>query len=310
MREQDFSPETRRRGSLNAARLLAVLIFLGAGAASLGGLIDRDSRFGPPVAGSDGTAFVSLWNESVRLDGQGLYRRDSYSGAVQERAQDLVTLVFALPLLGLALWLSRKGGISSRLLLGGALGYFLYCYGMMALGTAYNEFFLLYVAILALSLPAFCLALASVDIEALARLAQDRYPRKLAASFCLLVGFFLAFNWLGGVVLPSLATGRVPKGLDSYSTLFVQAMDLGILVPAALLSGLWLFRRDPRGYLLGSVLIVKGAAEGLAVAAMGLSMLKAGIRESLPLVLGFLALALAAMGIGTLVMVRLSAPKP
>ena len=82
-------------------------------------------------------------------------------------------------------------------------------------------------------------------------------------------------------------------------------MDLGILVPAAFLSAWWLLRRDPRGYLLGTVLVVKGAAEGLAVAAMGLSMLREGIAESLGLVLGFLALALAALGLGILVMARL-----
>lgn len=304
MKPRDFSSVARRKSSLGMARFLAVLIFLGAGVASLGGLLDRDSRFGPPVAGQAGNA-QNLWGQTVTLDGQGLYRRDSRSAAIQERAQDLVTLAFALPLLGLALVASRKGSLASRLLLGGALGYFLYCYGMMALGTAYNEFFLLYVGLLALALPAFCLALASVDLEALASLAEGRYPRRAVASLCLLVGAFLGLNWLGGIVLPSLLSGQAPKGLESYSTLFVQAMDLGILVPAAFLSAWWLLRRDPRGYLLGSVLIVKGAAEGLAVAAMGLSMLREGVAESLGLVLGFLALALAALGLGILVMTRL-----
>lgn len=306
MKERDFSPEARRRGNLRAARILAVVIFLGAGTASLLGLLDRTSSFGPGLPGPGASSFMSLWNEPVQLEGRGLYRRDSVSGAAQERAQDFVTLVFALPLLALAIMASGKGSLASRLLLGGALGYFLYCYGMMAVGTAYNELFLLYAGLLALCLPAFCFALFSVDLEALAEAATAGYPRKRAAALCLVIGLFLGLNWLGRIVLPSLAGGLPPQGLESYSTLFVQALDLGILVPAALVSAFWLFRRDPRGYLLGSVLIVKGAAEGLAVAAMGFNMLRAGVAESLPLILCFLALALAALGLGILVMVRLA----
>jgi hypothetical protein len=113
------------------------------------------------------------------------------------------------------------------------------------------------------------------------------------------VGLFLGLNWLGRLILPSLAQGKAPAGIDGAATMFVQAFDLGILAPAAFLSAFWLLRRDRRGYLVGSVLLVKGAAEGLAVAAMGFNMLRAGVAESLPMILGFLALALCAIAIGS-----------
>ena len=201
MKARDFSPLARRKSSLGAARFLAVLIFLGAGVAALGGLLDRDSRFGPELPGQAGNAH-NLWGQTIPLDGQGLYRRDSLSAAIQERAQDLVTLVFALPLLGLALVASRKRKPGLEASSGRGPGLFpllLRDDGPWALPT--TSFFLLYVGLLALSLPAFCLALASVDLEALASLAEGRYPRRAVASLCLLCG---------GLPGPQLARGHSP----------------------------------------------------------------------------------------------------
>jgi hypothetical protein len=50
----------------------------------------------------------------------------------------------------------------------------------------------------------------------------------------------------------------------------VQAGDLGLVVPLAILSGALLLRRRPVGYLLASVLLVKGATFGLALVAVAL----------------------------------------
>ena len=298
----------RRASSLRASRKLAVLIFVGSFIASLGGLLLRAQEgnvLGPAASGQVATVstagpatFTSLFGQDVRLDGEGLYRRDSVSFAAQARAQDLVTLVFALPLLAAGFILAGRGSLGGRLLFSGGLGYFLYCYGMMSVGTTYNEFFLLYVALFAAALYGFILSIYAIDADELALSCEKRYPRRQAIALCIAVGLFLGLAWLGRMVIPSLLTGLAPTGLDAGSTLFVQAFDLGILVPAAALSAFWLFRRDRRGYIAGSVLLVKGAAEGLAVAAMGFNMLRVGVTESLPLILGFLALAVCALVIG------------
>jgi hypothetical protein len=132
----------------------------------------------------------------------------------------------------------------------------------------------------------------------LASICERRYPRRSAISLCVAVALFLGLAWLGRILQPLIAGDGAPGDIDAASTLFVQAFDLGILVPAAALSAFWLIRRDPRGYIAGSVLLVKGAAEGLAVAAMGFNMLRVGVTESLPMILCFLALALCAIIIG------------
>jgi hypothetical protein len=89
-------------------------------------------------------------------------------------------------------------------------------------------------------------------------------------------GALLALLWLGRIV-PALLSGSVPVELESYSTLFVQAGDLGLVVPLAIVSGVLSLRRRPVGYLLAGVLLVKGATFGLALVAMLLSMAAAGV---------------------------------
>jgi hypothetical protein len=52
---------------------------------------------------------------------------------------------------------------------------------------------------------------------------------------------------------------------------------LGIVVPAALLSGVWLWRGRPWGLLLAAVVLVKGFTLAIAVSAMALNMLLSGV---------------------------------
>ena len=54
-------------------------------------------------------------------------------------------------------------------------------------------------------------------------------------------------------------------------------MDLGLIVPLCGLSGILLLRRDPWGYLLASVGMMKFLTMGTAVSVMGLNMARVGV---------------------------------
>lgn len=278
-------PEARRAASLRASRALSILVFAGASLAAALGLFAVEPR-GPE-------SVPSMWGGETRLDGRGVYRRDSVSGALQVRANDLVTLAAALPLLAAALILTRRGSEGSRLLLAGVLGYFLYTYASLSFGLVYNEFFLLYAGLFSTGLLGFVFAMLSIDVEAL-EAGTAGYPRRSGAIFSLLVAFFLGTAWIGGKVLPALQPAEASKILEHYHTLYIQVLDLGVVAPAGCLAAWWLARRDPRGYPLGAVFFVKSATLGLAVTTMGVSQLAAG--EDLPVALlaGFALLTLAA----------------
>jgi hypothetical protein len=222
---------------------------------------------------------TTLRGETVAIWGHGLYRFDAVGTAAQEIAQDVVTLCIGIPLLLVAMGLVAKGTLRGQVLLAGTLGYFLYTYTSMAMLTAYNELFLVYVALFSLSLFAFVLALLAIDVATLPSHFSAQFPRRAIAAFLTFIGVMLALMWLGRIV-PGLIAGTPPAGLANMTTLVIQTMDLGIVVPAALLSAVLLLRRAALGYLLAAIVLVKGFSMGAAITAMVVGQMLAGVTVS------------------------------
>jgi hypothetical protein len=224
--------------------------------------------------------FHTLHGETIAMQGHGLYRFDTVSFAAQGIAQDFITLMVGLPFLAVGMVLFRKRRIKGRLILAGTLAYFLYTYASFSFGAAYNVVFLAYVALFSLSLFAFILALMQIDIPALPSHFSPSLPRRVIAIFLFVVGGFLLFAWLGRII-PGLLKNRPPVGLESYTTLVIQTLDLGLIMPTAFLSGILLWKRRPWGYLLASIVLIKGATMLLAVSAMIANMIRAGAQVSI-----------------------------
>jgi hypothetical protein len=62
---------------------------------------------------------------------------------------------------------------------------------------------------------------------------------------------FLTLAWLGRIA-PTLFQDQVPL-LENVTSMFIQAMNLGLIVPLCVLSGIPLLRRNAWGCLLASV---------------------------------------------------------
>lgn len=251
--------------------------------------------------------FRTLRGETVMIQGRGLYRYDTVNIAAQAIAQDIVTLAIGIPLLIAALVIFQRGKLRGKLLLPGTLGYFLYTYASYAFGVAFNVLFLVYVALLALSLFALVLTLMTIDIRALPQHFSSRLPRRGIAVFLFALGGFLLMLWLGGIV-PALGSGQAPLDLESYATLFIQVLDLGLVVPAAFLAGVLLWNRRPWGYLLSSVILVKVVALALAVSAMGVNQMLAGVQISIGEAIMFLPIAIIGIAMTTAMLSNVSEP--
>lgn len=229
---------------------------------------------------AEGTPY-SLTNfrgQEVTINARGLYYWDTVSSAAQMQANDLVMLALGLPLLAISFWMSRRGSLRGKLLLTGTLGFILYTYITMCFGAAYNPLFLVYVAIFGLSLFAFVLSMMSFDLEELPSHFSETLPRRPIAGLLFFAAGFLTLAWLGRIVPPLLA-GESPP-LENTTSLFIQAMDLALIVPLCVLGGALLLRRSPWGYLLASVGMMKFLTMGLAVSLMGLNMARVGVPVS------------------------------
>lgn len=191
--------------------------------------------------------------------------------------------------------MAAKGSLRGRLIWTGMLFYFLYTYAMMAFMTAYNQLFLVYVAIYSLSLYTLGASLLTLDVS-MVRQSLAGAPVKAAAAFMFLMSLTLTAMWLGTIMPPLLANEK-PALLETYTTLVIQAMDLGILVPLGLVTGYLLLKRNAWGYALASIILIKGAAYGTAVLAMALFQVLNGIEVFAPFILALVALVACAVGL-------------
>jgi len=222
---------------------------------------------------------TSFRGEQVTINARGLYSWDTVSSVAQMQANDLVTLLLGLPLLALSFWLARRGSLRGQLLLTGTLGFFLYTYMSMCFGAAYNQFFLVYVALFGLSLYAFILSMLSFDLKTLPQHFSAHTPRRGIAALFIFTAAFLSLAWLGRIV-PSLFQDQIPP-LENVTSLFIQAMDLVLIVPLCLLAAILLLRRSAWGYLLAAVALLKFLTMGTAVTVMGLNMARVGVPISI-----------------------------
>jgi hypothetical protein len=218
---------------------------------------------------------TNLRGEEVTINARGLYYWDTSSSAAQMQANDLVTLTLGLPLLTLSFWLTLRGSLRGRLLMTGTLGFILYTYLTMCVGAAYNKFFLIYVALFGASLFAFGLSLMSFDLKTLPSRFSAKLPRVWIAGLLFFVAAFLSLAWLGRIAA-TLTPNAVPA-LENTTSMFIQAMDLGIVAPLCILSGILLLRRHGWGYLLASVTLLKFLTLGAAVSVMSFNMLRVGV---------------------------------
>src|SRR5688500_10090012 len=216
-------------------------------------------------------SLTSFRGEEVTINGHGLYYYDTVSSAAQMQGNDIITLAVGLPLLVISTWLSFRGSLRGHLLLTGTLGFFLYTYMSMSMLTAYNVLFLVYVALFTMSLYAFILSMLAFNLVDLPRHFSEKLPRGWIACVLFAVGGFLSLAWVGRMG-PELLNPQTPAALENTTTRVIQALDLALVAPLAILSGILLLRRNAWGYLLASVAVLKGLTMALAVSTMAINM--------------------------------------
>ena len=222
-------PEDPRPRMLRAAMLLSGLIAALMVAASVAGLFVTD-----------------LYDETA-------WGREALRGG------DLVTLLVAVPILIAALVLVRRGSIRAQAVWIGMLFYSLYGYAYYVFGATFNDAFLAHIAILSLSVFALACALPALDYAAIGRAFRGVAGVATGVGiFLIVVGVAQGGLWLY-VLANNIATGEVLHDIPIAGQHIVFALDLALLAPMLVLSGILLARRRPVGYLLGTAVAVMGA---------------------------------------------------
>lgn len=258
--------------------------------------------------GGSSFSFATLHGLTVQIYGQGLYSYDTPLVALGARAGDAVTLFLGIPMLVMSLLLYQRGSFKGGMGLAGVLAYFLYVYGSMAFGAAYNPLFLIYVALFAASLFGLVLTHASFEMQALPGHFSMGLPRRGISLFLFVSGGILLFVWLALSIVPALLQGKVPLEVASYTTFVTGVVDLGVVAPGLIVAGALLLRRAAFGYLLASTMLVFTALLGFNLIAAGITQLLSAmmsVGQAMGFTVPFAILTLIALWL-TLVLFRAS----
>ena len=226
-------------------KILIIVIALLSATASAIGILFRE--------GPGNFAYTSIRNHAVTIYGKGVYRHMSAEVAPQGIAQDFITLFIAVPVLLVAFRSLGKKILHARIILTGILGYFLVTYTFYTTMGMYNELFLVYVAIMGCAFYGFTFMIRSFDMKTVSNHFPPSVPTRSAGIFLIVNSISIALLWLSIVVPPLLDGTIVPVEAEHYTTLIVQGFDLGILLPAAFISGILLKKRTSIGLVLGTV---------------------------------------------------------
>lgn len=228
-------------------------------------------------------AFLAAVASACGLLIEGFYRDNALVTAAW-RGNDLVTLVVAVPLLTASLVFIRRGSQRALLIWMAMLGYMLYNYAFYLFGAAFNHLFLVYVALFSLSTFALALSLPRLDAAAVRESFATRTPVRWVSGFMLFIAVVL-----GGIELAMassfLFTGQVPQSVlqTGHPTGVVFALDLSLLIPTMVVSAILLWKRQPWGFVLGMMMMVKGATYTLALLVMVAFALKVSYDPLAPL---------------------------
>src|SRR5687768_13930607 len=183
--------------------------------------------------------------------------------------QDVMTLVVVVPLLVASSMLARRGSLRGLVCWMGALFYVAYAYYFYVIGGRFTVYFPLYIALVSMGIYGALAVLFSLDLSRLPAHFQ-RVPVRSISVFLVVTALFFAGLWLS-ILETHFTLGTT---LDPVSRAVI-AIDGVVLLPLLFYAGRALARREPLGYALAGLLLVKATATFLtlivttAIAAQG-----------------------------------------
>jgi hypothetical protein len=188
--------------------------------------------------------------------------------AAQGVGQDVLNLV-VVPALFAVVWLARRGSARAVLVWFGLTLYLAYSYVLYAFFVHFNALFLVYVAVLGLSVYALVGAARELDFDRWARIFSSASGERPLSVLLAISGVLFAALWLSEI-LPALAAGRPPASATDAGLIVnpVHVLDLAFVVPAMVIASVCLWRRHPAGFIAAQALATFMVAMGLAIMAM------------------------------------------
>jgi hypothetical protein len=221
----------------------------------------------------------------IRLGQAWLYQSDDLMLG-QIYGMDIIVLLVVLPLLVLSVRAAWRGSARGLFGWGGALMYLAYWYHFLLGGITFGPAYLLHLTVVGSSLLSLGVLGARLDVERIAHRFRQRIPVRSTAALMLIGAglFVVAGAWDMSDQLREWAL------LDS-ATRAVYSVDFTIMLPATILAGILLWRRESWGYVLAGPLLINAALSAMTLTVAMIALL----REDVPVLLGAAVFAIASV---------------
>ena len=164
---------------------------------------------------------------------------------------DVVNLIIGLPLLLISMWLTKKGKLIGLLCWPGALFYMIFVFFPYIIAVPFNVLFLPYLLIFSLGIYTLIGILVNIDSAAIKNQLSSSVPAKISGGILIGLG---VLNLIRHTTL--IFSSLMDNKLVSTQELALWVADFAIGNPLLLISGLFLWKKKPFGYVASAGLFV------------------------------------------------------
>lgn len=221
---------------------------------------------------------VSAFLSALGLLWDGLYQDTNTLILTGWRINDWVTLLVAVPLFAVAIYMTKKELLPGYALLIGLNMYTVYNYSFYLFGAAFNAAFIGYVLLFVLGI--FGLILGAVYL--FKALGRQHFPKaktaKWISAYMFLIVFFLSVGWIGQW-FDFVLTGKVPELMERFGTTIhlVAALDLTFVVPWFFVGAVLLWRQQISGLIIAFMVHMKTVIYNIILLFGSISQMTVGV---------------------------------
>lgn len=221
------------------------------------------------------------------------YEAETPNWTAQAIGQDIFDLFIVVPFLLITAIFIRKKSRKALLLWGGVILYLIYTFVIYCFAVHFNNLFIVYCLILGLSFYSFVYYFVSPIRRHTGEWFEDKIPVKVVGYYLIVIACIFCLLWLSELV-PNIMSGTTPKNIVEMGLLTnpVHALDLSVILPGILITGVLLLKRKALGLLLAPAVLVFMTLMDITIGGLNIIMQARGLEGSyiISMVMAVLAL--------------------
>lgn len=183
------------------------------------------------------------------------YTAEKINWQVQSTGQDIINLFVLTPCIVISAWLAQKRNRAATVIWGGCMLYVAYTFTIYCFDIHFNRLFIVYCLCLCFSFYGFIYFI--IDSWRQCFIQPRNTVLFYTGIYFIITGLLFCLVWLSEII-PATWKNTTPHSLveSGLFTNGVQVLDLSIVLPAIITTGILLLKKKRAGVILAPLLLV------------------------------------------------------